>query len=70
MENAPSIILFWFFIMADFVLMIAATIGTCILLKKGKGKARVWGIICLILSILCVIPFALVVGYVLYLYLA
>ena len=69
MENAPDIILLWLFILADFALMITAGVGTFVWLRKGKGTARIWGGICLAVSILCAIPIALAVGYVLYLHL-
>jgi len=72
MENAPNIILFWFFIIAILVLMIALMIMAFFLIKKGKGKttnkAYLLGKICLILGIIFAVPIILVVGYILYLY--
>lgn len=74
MENAPNIILFWYFIITLFVLIIALTIGAIILIKKSKcngknsKKMQSLGKICLVLSIICAIPIILVVGYILYLY--
>ena len=72
MENAPTIILFWFFIMAIFILMIVSIIEAIALLKKSKEqsakKTQFVGKICLTLSILCAIPIFLVVGYILYIY--
>ena len=40
MENAPNIILFWYFIIALFVLMIALMIKAIILIKKSKCKGQ------------------------------
>lgn len=74
MENAPNIILFWYFIIALFVLMIALMIKAIILIKKSKCKGQSSnkmlpvGKTCLVLSIICAIPIILVVGYILYLY--
>lgn len=72
MENAPTIILFWFFIIAIFILMVVSMIEAIVLLKKGKEqstkKMQFVGKICLTLSIICSIPIFLVVGYILYIY--
>lgn len=72
MENAPTIILFWFLCIVIVMIAIALMITAIILLKKGKGqrtkKMQFLGKLCLILSILCSIPIILVVGYILYLY--
>ena len=72
MENAPNIILFWYFIIAIFMLMIALMITAIILIKRGKrqstNKMQLLGKMCLILGIICTIPIILVVGYSLYLY--
>ena len=72
MENAPTIILFWFFIIAIFILMVVAMIEAIALLKKSKEqsakKMQFVGKICLTLSIICSIPIFLVVGYILYIY--
>ena len=71
MENAPRIILVWWLIMADLALMITAGIGFLVLRKKGKrtttNAVRIGRGVCLALSILCAVPVALVVGYILYL---
>ena len=72
MENTPTIILFWFFIIAIFMLMLISMTVAIMRLKKGKaqsaGKTRLVGKICLILSVICSIPICLVVGYVVYIY--
>ena len=72
MKNAPTIILFWCFVITIFILMIVLMIAAIILIKKGKEqsakKIRFLGKICLILSIMCSIPIILVVGYILYIY--
>ena len=72
MENAPSIILFWYFGIMIFILMIALIILAMILMKKGKKqnikRMQFLGKMCLTLSIICSIPIILVVGYVLYIY--
>ncbi len=72
MENAPTIILFWFFILAILMLMVVSMIAAIILFNKGKEqKAKTMqfiGKICLTLSIICSIPIFLVVGYILYIY--
>ena len=38
MENAPDIILFWYFMIAAFVLMIALMIMAMIFIRKGKRQ--------------------------------
>ena len=72
MENAPAIILFWFSIIAIFVLAVVSMIEAVVLLKKSKEqsaeKMQFAGKICLTVSIICSIPIFLVVGYVLYIY--
>ena len=72
MENTPTIILFWLFIIAVFMLMLISMVTAIILLKKGRGQSteemRLVGKICLTLSIICSIPIFLVVGYILYIY--
>ena len=72
MENAPTIILFWYLGIAIFILMIALLIATIILIKKGKtqnAKTILFlGKICLTLSIVCSIPILFVIGYILYIY--
>ncbi|MBQ6835279.1 MAG: hypothetical protein IJO55_12815 [Lachnospiraceae bacterium] len=73
MENAPSIILFWYLGIAFFVVTIALVTVAILLLKRGKtqnkSKMRVLGKICLALGIICLIPVIVVAGYVMYLYL-
>lgn len=73
MENAPDIILFWYFIIAIFLLMIALIIMAIILMKKSKkqssNKMKLLGKMSLALGIICAIPIFLVAGYVMYLYL-
>ena len=72
MENAPTIILFWYFGIIIFILMIALMIMAMILIKKGTEQnakmIQFLGKIGLILSIICAIPIILVVGYILYIY--
>ena len=72
MENAPTIILFWFFILAILMLMVVSMIAAIILFNKGKEQnaktMQFIGKICLTLSIICSIPIFLVVGYILYIY--
>lgn len=72
MENAPTIILFWYFGIAIILLMIAWMIMALVLIKKGKGQSskrmQFFGKICMILSIICSVPISLVVGYILYIY--
>ena len=72
MENAPDIILFWYFSIVIVTFMIALMIVAIILTKKGKGqndkKILFWGKTCLILSMICSVPIILVVGYILYIY--
>jgi len=74
MENAPSIILFWCFIIAIFIMMITLVILAFILIKKGKGhsneKMLFLGKICFTLSVICSLPIILVIGYILYIYIA
>ena len=56
MENAPAIILFWFSIIAIFVLAVVSMIEAVVLLKKGKEqsaeKMQFAGKICLTVSII------------------
>ena len=72
MENSPTIILFWVFIVAIFVLMVVSMIAAIILLKNGNEhgakKMRLAGKMCLTLSIICSIPIFFIVGYILYIY--
>ena len=72
MEKAPSIILFWYFGIAIFILAAALMIAATILIKKSKAKnakkTQFLGKMCLTLGILCSIPIILVVGYILYIY--
>lgn len=72
MENAPSIVLFWYLFIGVFLLTIALMIVSIITIntRKAKKDKRIQqlGKVCLILSIMCSIPIILVVGYVLYLY--
>lgn len=72
MENAPTILLFWQFVITIFILMIALITASIILTKKGKEQRakniQFLGKMCLILSIICSISIFLVVGYILYLY--
>ena len=72
MENAPSIVLFWYLFIGVFLLTIALMIVSIITINTRKAKKdkriQLIGKICLILSIMCSIPIILVVGYVLYLY--
>lgn len=55
MENTPNIILFWYFIIAIFILMIALMITAIILIKKSReqntNKMQLLGKICLVLGI-------------------
>ena len=71
MEHAPDTILFYFFIIAIFILMTAFMITAIILLKQGKKqsakKMHLVGTICLTLGIICSVPIILVIGYILYL---
>ena len=70
MENAPTIILFWFWEILIFVFMTVFLIAAIIIIKRGKiqndKRKQLVGKICLTLSIICSIPIILVVGYVLY----
>ena len=72
MENAPAIILFWYFGIAITIFMIAFMIVAIILIKKGKEqsdkKKLFLGKTCLILSVMCSIPIILVIVYILYIY--
>ena len=72
LENTPTIILFWIFIAAIFILMVVSMISIIIIYKKSKEKGsrqlHLIGKLCLVLSIICSIPICLVVGYILYLY--
>lgn len=72
MENAPSIVLFWYLFIGVFLLTIALMIVSIITINTRKAKKdkriQLLGKVCLILSIMCSIPIILVVGYVLYLY--
>lgn len=72
MENAPTIILFWLFIIAIFILMVVSMIEAIVLLKKSKEQSakrmQFIGKICLTLGAICSIPIFLVLGYILYIY--
>lgn len=72
MENAPSIVLFWYLFIGVFLVTIALMIVSIITINTRKAKKdkriQLLGKVCLILSIMCSIPIILVVGYVLYLY--
>ena len=72
MENAPNIILFWYLIIALFVLMIALIITAINLIRKSReqntNKMQLLGKICLGLGVIYAIPIFLVLGYILYLY--
>lgn len=74
MENAASIILFWCFFIAIFVLMVVSLVVAVILVKNGSIQCsqmkQFWVKMCLSVSIACCIPIMLVVGYALYLYFA
>lgn len=72
MENAPTIILFWCFVIAILIITIALMLAGFLLIKNNKKnsvkKTHRLGKICLILSTICSVPIILVVGYVLYIY--
>jgi len=72
MENAPSIVLFWFFIVALFVLMVGSIAAALIIHKKAKeenaGKMPFIGKLCLAFGVLCSVPVITVFVYVLYIY--
>jgi len=72
MDNAPNIILFWYFSIVTVTFMIALMIVAIILIKKGKErsdkKKHFIGKIYLTLSVICSVPIILVVGYILYIY--
>lgn len=70
MENAPSIILFWYLIIAIFVFMCVSLIAAFAFIKSGnENKRRLFlGKVCVAFSVICSIPIILVVGYVLYIY--
>ena len=71
MENAPTIILFWFSIIAIVILIVVSLVMAIVLFKKNAEqycqKMQFAAKICLTLSILCSIPIFLVIGYILYL---
>lgn len=69
MENAPSIIIFWYLLITIFVFMFVSLIAAIKLIKSGKeNKRRLFlGKVCVIFSIMCASPIILVVGYVVYL---
>lgn len=70
MENAPSIMLFWWLVIAIFILMLVSLLAAVILMRKhcrqGVGKLS-WVRICLAVGMACSIPIMLIVGYVMYL---
>ena len=72
MENAPTILLFWQFVITIFILMIALIITAINLIRKSReqntNKMQLLGKICLGLGVICAIPIFLVLGYILYLY--
>lgn len=72
MENAPNIIMFWYFMIAIFVLMIASIVTAIVWICKGKkqsdNRIQRLGKICLVLGAMCAVPIIFVVGYILYLY--
>jgi len=72
MENAPTIIMFWFWITVLLVLMIVLFITAIILIKKGKEqsdkKTCLFGKMCLTLALICSFPIIIVAGYVLYIF--
>jgi len=68
MDHAPTIILFWSFIIAIFILMVASMITAVVLIKKGNEKMHFMGKTCLALSAICSVPIILVIGYILYIY--
>ena len=71
MENAPAIILFWWFFIGLFVFMLVSLVAAIVHMKKGKElekkKLKFLGKICSVLCIVCSVPIVLVIGYVLYL---
>ena len=70
MENAPSIIFFWWLMIAISILMLVSLLAAVILIRKrcrqGVGKLS-WIKICLAVGMACFIPVMLIVGYVMYL---
>lgn len=70
MENAPSIIIFWYLLIIIFVLMFVSLIAAIKLIKSGKeNKRRLFlSKVCVVFRIMCSIPIILVIGYVLYIY--
>ncbi|MBQ2961111.1 MAG: hypothetical protein IJE09_07815 [Oscillospiraceae bacterium] len=70
MENTPTIILFWLFIAAFFVLALVLTITGIVIHKKDRNKVptkvQILGKLCLALSAIFYVPIILVIGYVLY----
>ena len=71
MENAPAIILFWYAAIALIILTLAFMTAAILLLKRSRGaNARLWGRVCLVLSVICGLPILLVVGYILYIYIS
>lgn len=72
MENAPYIILGWYFIIAILILAFILLITSIIFIHKGKKKnekrTRLLGRICLVLGIICSIPIIALVVFILYYY--
>ena len=72
MENAPAIIIFWWFGIIVFILMFAFLIAAILFTKKGntqdRKSMRLLGKICFILCVPCSVPVLLVIGYILYIY--
>ena len=72
MENAPTIIMFWFVIAVIFVLMVVSMIAAIVIHKKRKNKEltkmQFVEKLCLTLGIIFSVPIILVLGYVLYIY--
>ena len=73
MEDAPYIVLFWYFLIVIFVIMIVSIFLSIIIMKKSKKqsapKIKLFGRICFGIGIMCAIPIFLVVGLVMYYYL-
>jgi len=72
MDNAPTIILFWFSFALIFLLMITLLFIFIVLNKrKNTLNAKKFSVvrkICLFISILCSLPLLAIAGYILYLY--
>lgn len=70
MENTPTIIMFWLFNAAFFVLALVLTIAGIVIHKKDRNKVptkmQILGKLCLTLSTIFYVPVILVIVYVLY----